>query len=93
MYLRANLVVLLSVFFLMADGHAQDRVRSKRAPPSPAEEARIASDMVMNDGLLQPGDLVVTDRGLLMFRGLAADGYTNEFIRVPNASSIGRVGR
>ena len=31
----------------------------------------------MNDRLLQRGDIVVTDRGLFAFRGLAADdGYT-----------------
>ncbi|MEH2535958.1 hypothetical protein V1277_004742 [Bradyrhizobium sp. AZCC 1588] len=38
----------------------------------------------MNDTLLQKGDIVVTDRGFLVFRGPAPDGMTNEFARVPD---------
>jgi hypothetical protein len=47
----------------------------------------------MNDSLLQKGDIVVTDRGFFVFRGVAADGYTFEFSPVPNPGSIGRPGR
>jgi hypothetical protein len=39
------------------------------AAPSFAEAARIASDMAMNDSLLQKGDIVVTDRGFSFFAG------------------------
>jgi hypothetical protein len=58
--------------------------RIKRKPPDAAEAERIASDIAMNDGLLQKGDIVVTDRGFFVFRGVAADGYTFEFSPVPN---------
>ena len=56
----------------------------RRPPPSAAEAERIASDMAVNDGLLQKGDIVVTDRGFFLFRGPSPDGVTNEFTRVPD---------
>ena len=40
--------------------------------------------MVMNDG---KGDIVSTDRGFSLYRGLGPDGYTNDFLRVPNPLS------
>ena len=43
----------------------------------------------MNDSRRQKGDIVVTDRGFFVFRGLAADGYTYEFSPVANPSLIG----
>jgi hypothetical protein len=61
--------------------------RIKREPPDAAEAERIASDIAMNDGLLQKGDIVVTDRGFFVFRGVAPDGYTFEFSPVPNPVS------
>jgi hypothetical protein len=64
--------------------------RIKREPPDAAEAERIASEMVINDSLLQNGDIVVTDRGFFVYRGLAADGYTYEFSPVPNPLSFGR---
>ena len=72
---------------------AQDHGRIKRKPPTNLEAERIASEMVMNDSLLQKGDIVVTDRGFFVFRGLAVDGYTYEFSPVPNPVLIGRPGR
>jgi hypothetical protein len=51
------------------------------------EAQRIASDMAMNDSLLQKGDIVVTDRGFFMFRGLAPDGITNDFVPMPNPAT------
>ncbi len=63
---------------------AQEHGRIKRKPPSDAEAARIASELVMNDGSLQKGDIVVTDRGFFVFLGLAADGYTYEFAPAPS---------
>ncbi len=61
--------------------------RINRKPPDAVEAQRIASDVAMNDSLLRKGDIVVTDRGFFVFRGVAADGYTFEFSRVPNPIS------
>jgi hypothetical protein len=41
--------------------------RIKRKPPGATEAERIASDMAMNDSLLQKGDIVATDRGFFIF--------------------------
>jgi hypothetical protein len=82
--------VLLFSFVAIVSGSnafAEDHGRIKRKPPTPAEVARIASDMAMNDSLLQQGDIVVTDRGFFLYRGLAPDGITNDFVRVPNPLS------
>lgn len=35
--------------------------------------------MAMNDSLLRKGDIVATDRGFVVFRGLAGDGITYQF--------------
>ena len=64
--------------------------RIKRAPPDAAETERIASETAMNDSSLQKGDIVATDRGFFVFRGLAPDGYTFQFSPVPNTISSGR---
>jgi len=63
---------------------AAETGRIKRKPPDTAEAERIASEMAMNDSLLQKGDIVVTDRGFFVFRGVASDGYTYEFSPVPS---------
>jgi hypothetical protein len=47
----------------------------------------------MNDGLLQKGDIVVTDRGLFVFWGVGSDGYSFEFSSVLSPVSTGRSGR
>ncbi|WP_154070985.1 hypothetical protein [Bradyrhizobium lablabi] len=62
--------------------------RIKRKPPDASEAERIASEVAMNDSLLRKGDIVVTDRGFFVFRGVAADGYTFEFSPVPNPVSV-----
>jgi hypothetical protein len=67
-----------------ASASAEEHGRIKRPPPTPTEAERIASDIAMNDGLLQKGDIVVTDRGFFVFRGVGADGYTYDFSEVPN---------
>jgi hypothetical protein len=64
--------------------------RIKRKPPDAAEAERIASETVMNDSLLQKGDIVVTNRGFFVFRGVGPDGYTFEFSPAPNPTAIGR---
>jgi hypothetical protein len=40
--------------------------------------------MAVNDSLLRSGDIVVTGRGFLMYRGVAADGVTGDFVLIPN---------
>jgi hypothetical protein len=67
--------------------------RIKRPPPDASELERIASETAMNDGLLRKGDIVVTDRGFFVFRGVGPDGYTFEFSPVPNPNSSGRGAR
>jgi hypothetical protein len=84
--MRANgfLILILAAVLVSANGaSAQDSTRIKRKPPTPAEVDRIASDMAMNDSLLRKGDIIVTDRGFFIFRGIAQNGTTNEFARIP----------
>ncbi|MCP3472175.1 hypothetical protein NLM33_17820 [Bradyrhizobium sp. CCGUVB1N3] len=50
-------------------------------PPDPPE--KIASQRVLNDDTLQPGDIVSTDKGLLQFRGWSGvDGQAAQFVPV-----------
>jgi hypothetical protein len=79
---QLNLILIMSIFASLAP--AQEHGRIKRKPPSLVEAERIASDMALNDSLLRRGDIVVTNRGFFVFRGLAADGVSNEFALVPN---------
>lgn len=90
--MRIALLVPLGCLLLSVTASAQDHGRIKRKPPTNLEADRIASEVVMNDSLLQKGDIVVTDRGFFVFRGLAVDGYTYEFAPVPNPLP-GRSGR
>jgi hypothetical protein len=91
--MRIALSMLACCLLLTASASAQEHGRIKRKPPTNLEAERIASEIVMNDSLLQKGDIVVTDRGFFVFRGLAVDGYTYEFSPVPNPLSASRVGR
>ena len=43
------------------------------APPPPEGPALVASDRVLGDDRLQPGDIVSTSKGLFVFRGSKAD--------------------
>jgi hypothetical protein len=72
------------VLLLAGGASAQDGPRIKRKPPTPAEAERQAAEMAINDSLLRKGDIVATDRGFLVFRGLAEDGVTGEFAPVAN---------
>jgi len=85
--------VVSAALVLTSAASAQESGRIKRPPPSAAEAARIASDMAMNDSLLQKGDIVVTDRGFFVFLGPAPDGVTNEFARVPIPGPVGKAAR
>ena len=78
------LVALLTLSQLGSAAAGEEHGRIKKKPPTPAEADRIASDMVMNDGSLQKGDIVSTDRGFFLYRGLGPDGYSSDFVRVPN---------
>lgn len=82
------------VSFMIAAGPAcAETGRIQRNPPDAAEAARIASEIAMNDSLLRKGDIVVTDKGFFVFRGLAPDGYTYEFSPAPNPISGVKPGR
>ena len=79
------LIVGLAMILLdWASCAAADTTRIKRLAPSPEEAQNIAVDIAKNDGLLREGDIIVTPRGFLVFKGVASDGYTNEFEPVPN---------
>lgn len=67
-----------------AGGSAQASNRIRRPPPSFEESQALAVEIAKSDGLLRPGDIIVTPSGFLVFRGVAADGYTNKFEMVPN---------
>jgi hypothetical protein len=86
---RIKFLLVLSIAISATAASAQEHGRIKRKPPSEAEAERIASDMAMNDSLLRRGDIVATDRGFFIFRGLAADGIANDFVPVPNPISAG----
>jgi hypothetical protein len=75
---------VVSAALMLSSAAYAESGRIRRPPPSAAEAERIASEMAMNDSLLQKGDIVVTDRGFFVFRGPAPDGVTNEFARVPD---------
>ena len=86
-------MALISSVVASGVGVAGETGRIKRKPPDATEVDRIASETAMNDSLLQKGDIVVTDRGFFVFRGVGPDGYTFEFSPVPNPVSAGRGGR
>lgn len=50
-------------------------------PPDPPE--KIATQRVLNDDTLRPGDVVSTDKGLFVFRGRSGpDGDTPELVPI-----------
>ena len=80
-----GVVLLIALCMAMTNPSAAESVaRIKRKVPTPAEAERIAAEIAMNGSLLRKGDIVVTDRGFVVFRGIAADGVTNEFEPVQN---------
>jgi hypothetical protein len=81
------LVVLAAIFQTSFAAAAEDHGRIKKKLPTPAEVERMASDAVMNDSSLHWGDIVSTDRGFFLYRGRGPDGYTNDFVGVPNPIS------
>ena len=78
------------VLLLAGGASAQDSPRIKPKPPTSAEAERQAAEMAMNDSLLRKGDIVATDRGFVVFRGLAADGITYQFEPVQDPTPAAR---
>jgi hypothetical protein len=79
------LVVCLLLSPLGVEAQEHGRVKWKR--PTQAEADHVASESAITDSILRKGDIVVTDRGFLMFRGFLADGTTGDFVPVPNPMS------
>jgi hypothetical protein len=78
-------LLLLAMAIFAATAIAEEySPRVKRKTPSPAEADQIASDVALNDFLLRKVDIVVTNRGFFVFRGIGADGISNDFVPVPN---------
>ena len=77
------MALTMAAMVLGAAASAQETGRIKRKPPTAAEAERIASEQALNDSLLRKGDIVATERGFVVFRGMAPDG-NNDFAPVPN---------
>jgi hypothetical protein len=78
-------LVMLAAIFQTGFAAAAEDIKKK--PPTPVEAERLASQVVMNDRSLHRGDIVSTVRGFFLYRGRGPDGYTNDFVRVPNPIS------
>jgi hypothetical protein len=83
-HMRLLLLIPAMAFVGATVAAEEDSPRIKRKPPSSAEAAQIASDVALSDSLLRKGDIVVTNRGFFIFRGIGADGISNDFVPVPN---------
>jgi hypothetical protein len=90
---RTKLLLAVALSIVSGVAVSAETGRIKRNRPDLAEAERLASEIAMNDSSLQRGDIVVTDRGFFVFRGLAPDGYTYEFSPIPNPISGGRTVR
>jgi hypothetical protein len=84
----AGFVIAVSLVLPCFEAEALERI--KKGPPTPAQAGRIASDTAKNDSLLKKGDIVATDRGFLLYRGLAPDGVTGHFVAIPNPLSANK---
>jgi hypothetical protein len=63
---------------------ANARNRTADPPSSEAEEAEVADQRAMNDPSLQPGDIVATSRGFLVFVGRDKDErHARDFLPAP----------
>ncbi len=81
---RAGGLAALALLLSFTTGWTEEVRRINRPRPTFEEQQRIAADMAKNDGLLRQGDIVVTERGFLVFKGVGADGFTNQFETIPN---------
>jgi hypothetical protein len=84
-HMRLPLILEMAILATIAVAE-EDPPRIKRKPPSPAEADQIASDVALNVSLLRKGDIVVTNRGFFVFRGIGADRISNDFVPAPNPS-------
>ena len=79
------------------DSAATNLMLSRRAiQPTPGELSREATQRVLRDYSLVPGDLVMTDRGLMVFRGRTGEEPKEaDFERVSGDAVIhrGQAGR
>jgi hypothetical protein len=67
------------------DAALDHRLHPERYTPSPEDKARIASERVLNDDSLQPGDIVSTSKGLFVFHGSADQPpKSQDFVPLPN---------
>jgi hypothetical protein len=64
---------------------ANTRNRTADPPSSEQEDAEVADQRAMNDPSLQPGDIVATSRGFLVFVGRDNEGRRDsDFLPTPN---------
>jgi hypothetical protein len=77
--MRADSLVVVLVVILQGASAASALERINTRPPTSAEAHRIASELAMDDSTLQKGDIVSTDRGFFVYRGIGADGETRTF--------------
>jgi hypothetical protein len=59
-------------------------LRPPEVTPDPDTLERIASERVLADDTLEPGDIVATDKGLYLFRGQTRDGQLRMFTPLPH---------
>lgn len=80
------------ILLLLSSGASwgDENRRIRRAPPTVEEQQSISAETAKNDSLLRQGDIVVTERGFLVFKGIAADGLTNRFEAIPNPLNASR---
>jgi hypothetical protein len=60
--------------------------RTQTPPPSPPASNPLeaeASDRVVNDPTLRPGDIVATDRGFFVFVGRDEEHQSSDFVPIP----------
>ena len=63
----------------------EHRGRSTFDTPSMADQEQIASERVLNDGSLEPGDIVSTNKGLFVFKGRSdQERRGSDFIALPS---------
>jgi hypothetical protein len=63
----------------------EHRGRSTLDTPSMADQEQIASERVLNDGSLEPGDIVSTNKGLFVFKGRSdQERRESDFIALPS---------
>ncbi len=75
---------LAIVVMLPGYGAAQQSGRVRRPPPTAFELERMAVESALTDSTLSRGDIIVTDRGFMMFRGYLPDGFTPDFVPIAN---------